>query len=63
MNQFYPSSIPPPLLAEVSHMFFSSCNRTPTAVESRRHTYQTHVYRSFESRVCDWINLKIQSRR
>ncbi len=39
MNQFYPSSIPPPLLAEVSHMFFSSCNRTPTAVESRRHTY------------------------
>jgi hypothetical protein len=41
MNQFYPSSIPPPLLVEVSHTFFSSCKRTLTAVESHRHTYQT----------------------
>lgn len=41
MNQFYPSTIPPPLLAEVSHTFFSSCHRTPTAPQSRRHICQT----------------------
>ena len=38
MNLIFSSSIPPPLLEEVPHTFFSSRNSSPTAPRTHRHT-------------------------